>query len=168
MSLFNLLQISQIEEVNQFNEILSLKVIDKYAQSNSAPDIISWKHELFIDANTLRSSITDLEQIKNSITSIMTGLSIETEEENHFDDEGILIIDQISIPYSVPTSIDGLKNTLFEIIKRDFDLKKNIEYTFTDESLKYVTNYIVDNFIKYIDGSGVAEFGRFVSIITNQ
>ena len=166
MSLFKITNEITSKDVKLIDETLSIKLIDKYAQSNEKPDITTWKHELFLSKDVIKNSIKDLEELKYSIELLMNGQAQVVREISHIDDEtGELVIDTPIEYNEIPTSRIEIEDLLFNLVKADYELKKIGEYTFDDTTLKRITDYVVDNFIKYSDGSGVATFTMFENLI---
>lgn len=152
---------------NTLNVDLSMALINKYATSDTLPDIGAWKHELFLSKEKIKNGINDLEQIKNSITLIMNGQALVVREVSHIDSEtGEKVIDTPAEYNTIPTDVTYLRQLLFDLVKMDYSIKKTGDYNFTDAELRNLTDYVANMFIKYSDGSGSASFSTFRSLIT--
>lgn len=164
MSLFKLTTDDIITTTIEMSSQKSVQLINMCAMN--LPDVKAWKHELFVDEHTLSNAINDIIEIKLSITLIMKGEALVTREQSHIDEiTNELIIDVPNTYNIIPTNEIELQDILFQLVKNDYKLKKSGEYTFDDSTLKTLTDYIANTFIKYSDGSGNADFTIFKNLI---
>lgn len=129
-------------------------------KNNKAPEDIFLHSK--IPVNVINAVIKDVNEIKATSIRLMNGKSVKEQEINGPDE-----LFKEAVYYDIPSDQSEFMTSMGELIMRDFSLKAQPIYSISDplELVPFITE-VLSNLIQYCDGTGSADWNRFVEIIT--
>ena len=132
-------------------------LLNKIAEGKGVVAIFT---ETTIKESVTKQVIWDIVEIKSTAIRLMNGKSVKVPEKN----ENGEIIQEV-VYYNIPANLTEFQSSMGELILRDFTQKVQGTYDIADPSelIPFVT-IALNNLIKYCDGSGNADWNKFVVI----